>query len=177
MERTRRYDPAEFIQAQDRLEILPRVTQKCARPTFGDGRCGRGQRGWGDLSAQKRVARVGIWLDQVIRPYPTGEVHGLEKVDHVLVLNMAAYNVMQMRTPRQLRLPTRATARRHSLDEVGAGREPVGDVDADDDPLLRGLVQEPLEEAGSRPFFPAARHAWPCAAPPRRHPSLRVRVF
>lgn len=100
------YDAQEFVDALTELKVSPHVAQNNAGRRSAVPDSVAGSDGY-SISQQKRK--------RVEQPFGWGKLvgglrqvmlRGLEKVDQVLMLTMAAYNLTRMRTPGKLRLQT-----------------------------------------------------------------------
>jgi transposase len=98
------YDAAEFIAELQRLEVAPHVAQnKSGRRSAVPDEIAQSDGYEESMQQRKRIEQSFGWgktvgqLQQVM-------VRGLKKVDQLFVLNMAAYNLVRMRSLGQLRL-------------------------------------------------------------------------
>ena len=102
------YDTRGFVQACRDIRVTPHVAQNTGR-TGGSAIDARTTRHAGyEVSQRKRkgIEQCFGW-GKVIGPIRQVMVQGLDKVDQVLTLTMAAYNFTRLRTLAQLR-PQRA---------------------------------------------------------------------
>lgn len=98
------YDTRSFVKACRRLNVTPHVAQNTARNGGSaiDGRTTR-HAGYGvSQRKRKRIEQCFGW-GKVIGPIRQVMVHGLAKVDQLLTLTMAAYNLTRLRSLAQLR--------------------------------------------------------------------------
>ena len=98
------YDTRGFVKACREINVTPHVAQNTRRSGGSaiDGRTTR-HAGYGvSQRKRKRIEQCFGW-GKVIGPMRQVMVHGLDKVDQLLTLTMAAYNLTRMRTLAQLR--------------------------------------------------------------------------
>ncbi len=99
------YDTRGFVQACRQIDVTPHVAQNTNR-VGGSAIDGRTTRHIGyDISQRKRkcIEQCFGW-GKVIGPIRQVMVRGLDKVDQLMMLTMAAYNLTRLRTLAQLRL-------------------------------------------------------------------------
>ncbi len=92
------YDAQEFIEACEQLKVVPHVAQNKSNRRSAVADEIAGSVGYA-LSQQKRklIEQSFGWVKMVGRVRQV-MVRGLEKVDQMFVLNMAAYNLVRMRS-------------------------------------------------------------------------------
>ena len=100
------YDAREFVQELQELRVVPHVAQnKSGRRSAVPDEIAR-ETGYGvSMQCRKRIEQGFGWAKSIgsIRQVM---VRGLRKVDQLFVLNMAAYNLVRMRSLRQIRPQT-----------------------------------------------------------------------
>ena len=97
------YDAKEFIQALQEMNVLPHVAQnKSGRQSAVPDAIANSP---GYALSQKKRKRIeqGFGWAKMIGNIRQVMVRGLQKVDQLFVLNMAAYNLTRMRTLGQVR--------------------------------------------------------------------------
>ncbi len=98
------YDAKEFIQALQEMNVLPHVAQNKSARQSAVAQAIANSEGYA-LSQQKRkLIEQGFGWAKLIGNVRQVMVRGLQKVDQLFVLNMAAYNLVRMRTLGQVRL-------------------------------------------------------------------------
>lgn len=98
------YDAAEFVAELRRLKVMPHVAQNTSgrRSAVPDEIAQSG--GYGiSMQCRKRIEQGFGWA-KTIGQIRQVMVRGLKKVDQMFVLNMAAYNLVRMRSLGQVRL-------------------------------------------------------------------------
>lgn len=98
------YDAAEFIAELRRLKVQPHVAQNTSgRRSAVPDEIARSD-GYGvSMQRRKRIEQGFGWV-KTIGQMRQVMVRGLKKVDQMFVLNMAAYNLVRMRSLGQVRL-------------------------------------------------------------------------
>ena len=100
------YDAAEFIQALTDMKVLPHVAQNTANRKSAVPDQIAGSDGYVISQQKRKLIEQGFGWAKLIGPIRQVMVRGLEKVDRLFVLTMAAYNLTRMRTLEQIRLQT-----------------------------------------------------------------------
>lgn len=104
------YDAAEFIQALEELKVVPHVAQNTSGRRSAVADAVAASEGYAISQRKRKLIEQGFGWAKAVGRIRQAMVRGLEKVDQMFVLNMAAYNLVRMRTLGQLRLPTGARA-------------------------------------------------------------------
>ena len=100
------YDAAEFIEALTQMKVLPHVAQNtCGRRSAVPDSVAKSD-GYAISQQKRKLIEQGFGWAKFIGPIRQVMVRGLEKVDQLFVLTMAAYNLTRMRTLEQIRLQT-----------------------------------------------------------------------
>lgn len=104
------YDAAEFIEAMQNIKVLPHVAQNCSgrRSAVPDEIAGSA--GYAISQRKRKLIEQGFGWAKTVGRIRQSMVRGLERVDQMFVLNMAAYNLVRMRTLGQLCLQPGKTA-------------------------------------------------------------------
>jgi transposase len=98
------YDAAEFIAELQRLKVAPHVAQnKSGRRSAVPDEIAQGEGHGMSMQKRKRIEQGFGWA-KTIGSIRQVLVRGLKKVDQMFVLNMAAYNLVRMRSLGQVRL-------------------------------------------------------------------------
>ena len=98
------YDAKEFIEALQEMNVLPHVAQnKSGRQSAVSDRIADSQ-GYAISQQKRKLIEQGFGWAKMIGSIRQVLVRGLQKVDQLFVLNMAAYNLTRMRTLGQVRL-------------------------------------------------------------------------
>ena len=98
------YDAKEFIEALQAMNVLPHVAQnKSGRQSAVPDRIA-GSEGYAISQQKRKLIEQGFGWAKMIGSIRQVMVRGLQKVDQLFVLNMAAYNLTRMRTLGQVRL-------------------------------------------------------------------------
>lgn len=104
------YDAQEFIEALDRMNVLPHVAQnKSNRASAVSDEVAAGE-GYAISQQKRKLIEQGFGWGKLIGPIRQVMVRGLKKVDQLFVLTMAAYNLTRMRTLGQIRLKAQQAA-------------------------------------------------------------------
>lgn len=98
------YDAAEFIEALRELKVVPHVAQNTSNRRSAVPDAIAASEGYAISQTKRKLIEQGFGWAKLIGRIRQVMVRGLEKVDQVFVLNMAAYNLIRMRTLGQLRL-------------------------------------------------------------------------
>jgi transposase len=100
------YDTKDFVEACRGINVTPHVAQNLNRNGGSaiDGRTTRHAGYQVSQRSRKRIEQCFGW-GKVVGPVRQVMVRGLDKVDQVLTLTMAAYNLTRLRTLADLRLP------------------------------------------------------------------------
>ena len=98
------YDTKGFVKACRDINVTPHVAQNTNRlgGSAIDGRTTRHEGYAMSLRARKRIEQCFGW-GKTVGPLAQVMVRGLDKVDQLLTLTMAAYNLTRLRTLAQLR--------------------------------------------------------------------------
>ena len=97
------YDAAEFIAELQRLKVTPHVAQnKSGRRSAVPDEIAQSD-GYGMSQQRRKRIEQGFGWAKTIGQVRQVMVRGLERVDQLFVLNMAAYNLVRMRSLGQLR--------------------------------------------------------------------------
>lgn len=100
------YDAAEFIEALNEINVIPHVAQNKSNRRSAVPDETAGTTGYAISQTKRKLIEQGFgWVKQIGRIRQV-MVRGLAKVDQIFVLNMAAYNLVRMRTLEKLRLET-----------------------------------------------------------------------
>ena len=100
------YDAAEFIEALTQMKVLPHVAQNTAKRKSAVPEHIASSDGYAISQQKRKLIEQGFGWAKFIGPIRQVMVRGLEKVDQLFVLTMAAYNLTRMRTLEQIRLQT-----------------------------------------------------------------------
>jgi len=98
------YDAAEFIEALQELKVIPHVAQNTANRRSAVPDEIASTEGYEISQRKRKLIEQGFGWAKLIGQVRQVMVRGLDKVDQVFVLNMAAYNLVRMRTLGKLRL-------------------------------------------------------------------------
>jgi len=97
------YDAAEFIEELERLKVTPHVAQnKSGRRSAVPDEIAA-SRGYVMSQRRRKLIEQGFGWAKYVGPIRQVMVRGIEKVDQLFVLTMAAYNLVRMRTLAELR--------------------------------------------------------------------------
>ena len=98
------YDAAEFIEALEEMSVVPHVAQNTSNRRSAVPEEIASSAGYAISQTKRKLIEQGFgWVKQIGRIRQV-MVRGLAKVDQMFVLNMAAYNLVRMRTLGKLRL-------------------------------------------------------------------------
>nr|WP_295781342.1 IS5 family transposase [Rhodoferax sp.] len=100
------YDAAEFVEALTELKVLPHVAQNTANRKSAVPDHIAASDGYVISRQKRKLIEQGFGWAKFVEPIRQVMVRGLEKVDQLFVLTMAAYNLTRMRTLEQIRLQT-----------------------------------------------------------------------
>lgn len=97
------YDAAEFIEELERLKVTPHVAQnKSGRRSAVPDEIAATE-GYALSQRKRKLIEQGFGWAKSVGPIRQVMVRGIEKVDQLFVLTMAAYNLTRMRTLAELR--------------------------------------------------------------------------
>lgn len=100
------YDAAEFIEALQDMKVVPHVAQNTSNRRSAVPDAVAQSVGYGISQQKRKLIEQGFGWAKLIGRIRQVMVRGLAKVDQLFVLNMAAYNLVRMRTLGQMRLQT-----------------------------------------------------------------------
>ena len=100
------YDAAEFIDALTQMKVTPHVAQNTSRRKSAVPDRVAKSEGYAISQQKRKLIEQGFGWAKLIGPIRQVMVRGLEKVDQLFVLTIAAYKLTRMRTLEQIRLPT-----------------------------------------------------------------------
>ena len=98
------YDAAEFIEALQEMKVIPHVAQNTTNRRSAVPDEIASSEGYAISQRKRKLIEQGFGWAKLIGQVRQVMVRGLDKVDQVFVLNMAAYNLVRMRTLGKLRL-------------------------------------------------------------------------
>ena len=98
------YDAKEFIQALQEMNVLPHVAQNKSGRQSAVPEPIANSEGYAMSQKKRKLIEQGFGWAKWIGNIRQVMVRGLQKVDQLFVLNMAAYNLTRMRTLGQVRL-------------------------------------------------------------------------
>ena len=98
------YDAAEFIEALQAMDVLPHVAQNTSNRRSAVPDAVVASAGYAISQTKRKLIEQGFGWAKLIGSIRQVMVRGLAKVDQMFVLNMAAYNLVRMRTLGKLRL-------------------------------------------------------------------------
>lgn len=104
------YDAAEFIEALQEMKVVPHVAQNTSNRRSAVPDVIAASEGYAISQRKRKLIEQGFGWAKSIGRIRQVMVRGLAKVDQVFVLNMAAYNLVRMRTLGKLRLEGAAMA-------------------------------------------------------------------
>ena len=99
----RGYDAKEFIEALQEMNVLPHVAQNKSGRQSAVPDAIAGSEGYAISQQKRKLIEQGFGWAKMIGNIRQVMVRGLQKVDQLFVLNMAAYNLTRMRTLGQVR--------------------------------------------------------------------------
>ena len=97
------YDAAEFIEVLGELKILAHVAQNSSGRRSAVPDDVAASDGYAISQRKRNLIEQGFGWAKTVGRIRQATVRGLQKVDQMFVLNMAAYNLVSMRTLGQLR--------------------------------------------------------------------------
>ena len=97
------YDAREFIEALTQMKVLPHVAQNTANRKSAVPEHIASSDGYAVSQQKRKLIEQGFGWAKLIGSVRQVMVRGLEKVDQLFVLTMAAYNLTRMRTLEQIR--------------------------------------------------------------------------
>lgn len=92
------YDAAEFIEALQEMKVVPHVAQNTSGRRSAVPEEIAASDGYAISQRKRKLIEQGFGWAKSIGQVRQAMVRGLEKVDQMFVLNMAAYNLVRMRT-------------------------------------------------------------------------------
>lgn len=98
------YDAKEFIDALAQLKVTPHVAQNTSGRKSAVPYAIAGTVGYGISQQKRKLIEQGFGWAKAIGHIRQVMVRGIERVDQMFVLTMAAYNLTRMRTLAQIRL-------------------------------------------------------------------------
>ena len=98
------YDAEEFIKALQEMSVTPHVAQNTSGGKSAVSDAIAVTVGHGISQQKRKLIEQGFGWAKVVGHMAQVMVRGLEKVDQMFVLTMAAYNLTRMRTLGQIRL-------------------------------------------------------------------------
>jgi hypothetical protein len=99
------YDAKEFIDACIELKVTPHVAQNTSGRSSAVPDEIAQTAGYAVSQQKRKLIEQGFGWAKTVGPIRQLMVRGLERVDQLFVLTMAAYNLTRMRTLGQMRLP------------------------------------------------------------------------
>ena len=100
------YDAKEFIEALTDIKVTPHVAQNTAGRKSAVPDAIAGTVGYGISQQKRKLIEQGFGWAKAVGNIRQVMVRGIERVDQMFVLTMAAYNLTRMRTLGQIRLQT-----------------------------------------------------------------------
>ena len=100
------YDAAEFIEQLTAMQVVPHVAQNTSHRKSAVSDHIASSQGYAVSQQKRKLIEQGFGWAKLIGPIRQVMVRGLDKVDQLFVLTMAAYNLTRMRTLEQIRLKT-----------------------------------------------------------------------
>ena len=100
------YDAAEFIETLAQLKVAPHVAQNTSNRKSAVPDSVAKSDGYTISQQKRKLIEQGFGWAKFIGPIRQVMVRGLNRVDQLFVLTMAAYNLTRMRTLEQIRLQT-----------------------------------------------------------------------
>lgn len=100
------YDAAEFIAALTDMQVLPHVAQNTSNRQSAVPESVAKSEGYAISQQKRKLIEQGFGWAKLVGPIRQVMVRGLQKVDQLFVLTMAAYNLTRMRTLGQIRPQT-----------------------------------------------------------------------
>ena len=102
----RGYDAMEFITALQEMDVIPHVAQNTSNRCSAVSEEIAASEGYAISQSKRKLIEQGFGWAKLIGNIRQVMVRGLANVDQIFVLNMAAYNLVRMRTLGKLRLET-----------------------------------------------------------------------
>ena len=100
------YDAMEFITALQEMDVIPHVAQNTSNRCSAVSEEIAASEGYAISQSKRKLIEQGFGWAKLIGNIRQVMVRGLANVDQIFVLNMAAYNLVRMRTLGKLRLET-----------------------------------------------------------------------
>lgn len=104
------YDAGEFIEALQEIEVVPHVAQNTSNRRSAVPDAIAASECYALSQRKRKLIEQGFGWAKLVGSIRQVMVRGLAKVDQMFVLNMAAYNLVRMRTLGKLRLQAAITA-------------------------------------------------------------------
>ena len=104
------YDAAEFVEALQEIKVAPHIAQNTSNRRSAVADEIAASDGYAISQTKRKLIEQGFGWAKLTGSIRQVMVRGLEKVDQVFMLNMAAYNLVRMRTLGQLCLQGGETA-------------------------------------------------------------------
>ena len=98
------YDAKEFVEALIQMDVAPHVAQNTSGRSSAVPDSVAATEGYAISQQKRKLIEQGFGWAKLIGPIRQVMVRGLDKVDQLFVLTMAAYNLTRMRTLGQIRL-------------------------------------------------------------------------
>jgi len=98
------YDAAEFIKACDEMKVIPHVAQNRSGRRSAVPEAIAQTPGYAQSQKKRKLIEQGFGWAKTVGSMRQVMVRGLQRVDQMFVLTMAAYNLVRMRTLEQIRL-------------------------------------------------------------------------
>lgn len=98
------YDAAEFIRACDEMKVIPHVAQNKSGRRSAVPESVAQTPGYAQSQKKRKLIEQGFGWAKTVGSMRQVMVRGLQRVDQMFVLTMAAYNLVRMRTLGQIRL-------------------------------------------------------------------------
>jgi hypothetical protein len=97
------YDAKEFVEALIQMDVAPHVAQNTSGRSSAVPDSVAATEGYAISQQKRKLIEQGFGWAKLIGPIRQVMVRGLDKVDQLFVLTMAAYNLTRMRTLGQIR--------------------------------------------------------------------------
>ena len=97
------YDATEFVEALIQMDVAPHVVQNTSGRRSAVPDSVAATEGYAISQQKRKPIEQGFGWAKLIGPMRQVMVRGLDKVDQLFVLTMAAYNLTRMRTLGQIR--------------------------------------------------------------------------
>ena len=104
------YDAAEFVEALQEIKVAPHIAQNTSNRRSAVADEIAASDGYAISQTKRKLIEQGFGWAKLTGSIRQVMVRGLEKVDQVFMLNMAASNLVRMRTLGELCLQGRGTA-------------------------------------------------------------------